>query len=99
MKDTVGLSALLVTVVGLIAFRTDIKLLDGIETRLQAATSIGAVAFVQAVLNGNAMVEHPMVIKNIVKQKSVRIVLLVFTAFSIIHDLELAVCLFHWDIC
>lgn len=84
------LFSLLVTLLGFLAFRVDVTSLNGIETRMQTASTLATLAFVQSVLGGNAVVEHPDRIKKLSKNKIVRFILLFMTSFSVVRDLEYA---------
>ena len=44
------LFSLLVTLLGFLAFRVDVASLNGIETRMQSASTLATLAFVQSVL-------------------------------------------------
>lgn len=86
----VALLSLLAVMVGLMSLRVDVALLDGLETRMQMASTLATLAFVQSVMGGNSMVEHPERVKKLAKNKVIRFTLLFLTAFSVVRDLEVA---------
>jgi hypothetical protein len=90
MKQDFALLSMLAGLMALGISRADVGLLNGVETQMQAVGSIGTIAFIQSVLGGNSMVEHPKKLKKILKNKGVRFALLYFTSFSVVRDLEIA---------
>jgi len=90
IQDSAPLLALLVTIIGLFTLKADIGLLNGVETRMQTAGTFATLAFVQSVLGGNAVVEHPTRVKKFSAHKVVRFILLFMTSFSVVRDLEMA---------
>ncbi len=91
MKQDFALLSLLAGLIALGVTRADVGVLNGVETQLQAAGSLGAIAFIQAVMGGSGMVEHPKRLTNVMKYKTVRFGMLFLTSFSIVRDLEIAI--------
>lgn len=89
-QTDVALLSLLAVVVGLLVARVDVTLLNGLETRMQMASTLVMLGFVQSVMGGNSMVEHPKRVKKLSKNKAVRFTLLFMTSFSVVRDLEVA---------
>ena len=91
MKQDFALLSLLAGLIALGIARADVGVLNGVETQLQAAGSLGAITFIQSVMGGNGMVEHPKRLTNVLKYKTVRFGILFLTSFSIVRDLEIAI--------
>ncbi len=91
MKQDFALLSLLAGLIALGISRADVGVLNGVETQLQAAGSLGAIAFIQSVMGGNSMVEHPTKITKFLENKTVRFAVLFLTAFSVVRDLEIAI--------
>lgn len=91
MKEDFALLSLLAGLIALGITRADVGVLNGVETQLQAAGSLGAIAFIQSVMGGNSMVEHPKKLSKFLQHKAVRFGMLFLTSFSIVRDLEIAI--------